>query len=193
MASLMLVNPRRKGRKKARKVARKNPRRKLAVFGRKSVRRARKNPRFARRGGGGGKGSLALMPTLMNGGLAGLGAIGAEAITGLLPLPAALSDAKFKPVVGAAVALGAGWVISKYVSKRFGSAIAEGGVAIAAYNAIRPMLAGKLPGLSAYDDMGMYDDLSGIDDGLLGVEDGLLGADEGDLGWLNPGTVANEM
>lgn len=175
---LLLANPRRKRRAKkthAKKTVitvKSNPRRKrssaLSRFA-----KLRRNPR--RRGGlrgFAGRAGSSAVATAKTGAIAGLGALGADIIAAQINkfLPASIQSGPMQQITQAGVAIAAGMLVQKFVSKDVGHAIAIGGVTVATYNLGRSLLAGKgIPGLAGDDGLLAYD-LSG-DDGLLAYTD----------------------
>ena len=174
MASLMLVNPRK--RRKARKTVakRKAPRRRalsVSTTTRKSIRRYRRNPI---RGGG-------VVKQFTDGAIGAAGALGVDVLMSKLPIPAQLtSNPLMASVTKGMIGVGMGMAVSKIArNKKLGEQLAGGAVTIALYNAGRGMIGPSLG-------------LAGSDDGLLGWNDGLLGMHDfnDDLGYLSPVPVS---
>lgn len=119
----------------ARRTYRRNPSRRRA---RVSARRYRRNPI----GGGVGKLSSLMMPAIM----IGLGGLGAEVITGYLPIPIAWKTGPMRFVVKAGVGIAAGMLIAKVLKKKkAGYYLAAGAVAIAAHDAAKWFLTNNAP------------------------------------------------
>lgn len=176
---ILLANPRKRrsrkvGARKAKKTVitvQKNPRRRRRSH---KLIHARRNPRF-------GGGMKAVTSKAINvakiGGIAGVGALGADVLSAkllqVLPLPPMLKTGSMQQITQAAIAIFSGMAIEKFVSKDIGQAIAVGGVTVATYNLGRSLLKGA----------GMQG-LGGDDDGLLAYElgdaDGLLAYELGD-------------
>lgn len=178
MPALFVVNPsprkgkarmakrRRKTARRATIVVRANPKRRRRTTRRayarnpaprrRTVRRMRRNPiRRARRAMGA---SLNFGKWVLPAAGIGLGAVGADIITGYLPIPAGFKSGVMRHVTKGAVAIAAGMLIGKVLrQKRIGNAIALGGVAIAVHDAAKEMISARLPGVP----FGMYVDDAG--------------------------------
>lgn len=169
MGQLLMINPRKRRRKASskRRVRRARRSSSTTISTRVKRRRYRRNPI-----GGGARGIVGqLTSSLQDGAIGGAGAIATEMITNLLPLPDALKTGLVRPVTTAVLGVGLGMALGAVSGKMrgVGKQMAQGAVTVAMYNAIRPMVAGKLPGLSAYDNLlGAYDEL-GAYDNLLGA------------------------
>lgn len=159
--SLMLINPRKRKRKTSIKRAR-NPVRGLRRVKHRIKRR--RNPIGSAAGG--------IMGSMQGGAIGAAGAIGAKMLTSFLPLPDALKTGPAVSLVNAVIGAGFGMLVGKFASKKLGEQIGTGAVTVALYDAMRVMLAGKVPGLSgsddlfsdsmgAYADMGAYDPMNG--------------------------------
>lgn len=177
--------------KAKRRVKRRNPRAVATVAAsapkrRTLRRRASTGVRVATRrlkrrvGGFGGAKSMipAAKQTIMQGAIAGIGAIGADIVAAQLMkyVPASFKTAQMQPFAQVAVSLLAGIVISK-VNKKAGDAVAIGGVTVATYNLGKSLLkTSGIPGLSGYNDLQGYDydpayGVGSYDRGLRSVTD----------------------
>lgn len=198
-----IANPSPRRRKKSRKVSRK--RRAVTVYKsnpsppkrrkRRSVMKFKRNPsprvrRFIGRATA-GKGSLNLGAMLMPALGAGAGAVGVEVAMGYLPLPAALTTGPIKYAVKGAVAVGLGMLVAKFANKKAGEALAAGGLAIAAHDALREQALKLMPALKFgeyLDGVGYYS--AGGNAGVgeyLGEVDYLPGGSESNFpGYMGP-------
>lgn len=170
MASLMLVNPR-KRRTKRKTTARKAPARRrsnpVAKRASTSVRKYRRNP-IPRMGG--------MVETMKDGAVGAAGAVATEIILSKLPLPTALSSGNGRVAASALGSIGVGMLVARFGrNKKLGKTMAQGGVTVALHSLMRGA-ASNIPGVGL-DGYG-----SG---GLLGMDDGLLGADFDDLGYYS--------
>lgn len=184
MASLMLVNPKRRRKSTRRKVSVKsNPRRKRRTTRkrrarrnpihyanprkRRTRRRARRNPKFSVR-------SIqrdALMPAAIG----GVGALAIDVVYGALPIPANFKTGVIGSVAKIAVAVIAGKVAGKMLGAKVGEAMTVGAVTIQAYNAVKGFAQKQFPALP----MGEY--LSGDFPTYS------------QMGYMNPAPVSTEM
>lgn len=80
------------------------------------------------------------------------GALLLDVALGLVPLPAALTTGMMGPVVKVAGAVGLGMLGSKLLGRKRGNELAVGALTVNLYQIVRPLLAGKVPGLSGYVD-----------------------------------------
>lgn len=152
MASLMMVNPR-KRRAKKRVARRKSPARRLATVKTVSTRKYRRNP--SPRVG-------SAVSTIKSGAIGAAGAVATEVILSKLPLPAALSSGNGKIAASALVSVGLGMMVAKYgKNKSLGMDMAQGGVTVALHSTLRGMVAGPM-GLAGSEE------LMGYDAGLMG-------------------------
>jgi len=182
---LLLLNPKRKStvkkgktmarRKHTKRKIRRNPAPAALVARRPSRRRriARSVVAVAKRAGrvvrrrvrslrartGGGSLVNNAKHTVMNGAVAGLGAVGADIIAAQLMqfLPDNLKTGPMQQVAQAAVSLIAGFAVSK-VNKTAGEAVAMGGITVATYNLTKSLLKSSgIPGMAGYYDLQGYD------------------------------------
>lgn len=143
MASLMLINPKRRTRKKTaspkRRKARRNPfaaaparrRRSSAVAVRRAVRRARRNP-SPRLGGG-------VMNDVMNAAIGAGGAVAVETIYNFLPLPVAMKTGMGATVGKAATAVALGMFGKRMIGRAAGQ-MAAGALTVIAYDVIKGLM-----------------------------------------------------
>lgn len=155
MAQLMLVNPKRKTRRKARRksvaanprkrratrkrarrnpVALANPRRKRAVR-----RRTRRNPKFS-------VASIqrqALVPAFAG----GVGALALDIAFGALPIPANFKTGMIGSIAKIAGAIVLGKIAGKAFGAKIGEAVTVGGVTIQAYNTVKQFAQKAMPTL----------------------------------------------
>lgn len=99
--------------------------------------------------------------TLKDGAIGSVGAISASVIGSYLPIPSSMKTGAQKIGVDALLAIGTGFVVSKYVDKKVGQKMAQGGVTVALHSAMKAQLSGMIPSLN----LGEYDD------GLLAYDD----------------------
>ncbi|PCI44004.1 MAG: hypothetical protein COB41_05565 [Proteobacteria bacterium] len=162
MAQLMLVNPKKRTKKKKR----------LSSVT-KVTKRYRRNP----------VDKAAIGKTAMAGGVGAAGALAVDVAMAKLPIPENLKTGSMAPVARGLVGIGLGMLVSKFGKKSLGQQVAQGAMTVALYSAGKNALGPSL-GLSAYDydDMDGYGDLMGFDDDLdLGDDllgDDLLGIDD---------------
>ena len=183
MASLMLVNPKRRRKSTRRKVsvksnprkrrtsrkrrARRNPIHYANPRKRRVRRRARRNPKFSVR-------SIqrdALMPAAIG----GVGALAIDVVYGALPIPANFKTGVIGSVAKIAVAVVAGKVAGKMLGAKVGEAMTVGAVTIQAYNAVKGFAQKQFPALP----MGEY--LSGDFPAYS------------QMGYMNPAPVTTDM
>lgn len=108
-----------------------------------------------------------IMATVKDGAIGALGAVGVEAITKRIPLPASMSTGYGAILVNVAVGVGLGYVVSKFAKKpKLGHALAGGAVTVALFKTVRDTVGGPL-GLDGWDDSLMGNE-SLMDGGLLG-------------------------
>lgn len=159
---------------------RRRRRRSVAVAGR----RYRRNPSARRMGG---KGALKIGPLILPAVSVGLGAVGAEMLMGYLPLPAMLKTGQIRHVTKAGVGVAAGWLLSKYMSRRVGEAFALGSIAIAVHDAAKEAITGLLPGarFGEYMPTGMGLSRNWDGYGYPQIENG----DYTNIGYYSPGTT----
>lgn len=118
---------------------------------RMSVRRYRRNPSARRLGGAAVTFSRMLLPAA---GI-GLGAVGSEIIMGYLPIPAQFKTGVARHFTKGAVGVTAGLVLGKlFRMRRLGNYFALGAVAIAVHDAVKELIANRMP--SVHMGMGMY-------------------------------------
>lgn len=185
MASLMLVNPRK--RRKARKttVAKRNPSRRrkslstLAHHKKHSRRRSyRRNP----------IGGTSVTDQVKGAAVGALGAVGVDLLMTRLPIPATMKTGAMLHLSQGLVSLGLGMAVAKFGrNKKLGAQLADGGLTVALYAATKSMIGPKL-GLSGFETLG--DDLLGYEmlgDDLLGDDDYLdgVGVTEDDWSQMN--------
>ena len=161
MATLMLLNPRKKTRRRkarrnpvaanprrrrrVRRAARRNPR----MYSRPRRRRARRNPINV----GNVKGVL--MPAVIG----GAGSVGLDVLFSMLPLPAQFKTGMLGGVVKIAAAIMIPNLFKGVIGKRNADIISLAAATVQAATQIRVFAAQSgVPGLSAYDEMGAYVD-----------------------------------
>lgn len=117
-----------------------------------AVRRYRRNPSLRRVGGGAINFGRMLMPAA---GI-GLGAVGSEIIMGYLPIPAQFKTGVARHVTKGAVGVAAGLVLGKlFRQRRLGNYFALGAVAIAVHDAVKELIAARMPAIQM-GGMGQY-------------------------------------
>lgn len=176
MAQMLLVNPRKRAKRKTAKrkssstaVARVKSR---VSTGLRSIRRKyRRNPIQ----------KTDIFGQFKDGAIGAAGALAVDIAMAKLPIPDNLKTGQMKPIVQGLVGIGIGMAVSKFgKNKSLGKQLAGGAVTVSLYNAGRQMLAAPL-GLAGYDDAGLL----GFDDqGMLGMStDWDL---DGSMGFINP-------
>lgn len=134
-----------------------------------SVRRFRRNPSARRMAGGAVNFGKMLMPAA---GI-GLGAVGTEILMGYLPIPASFKAGVMRHVTKGVVGVAAGMLIGKVLrQKRLGNYFALGAVAIAVHDAVKEVIASRMPAIQ----MGQYTRS--------------VGSSFGGMGYVNPASVA---
>lgn len=142
--TIFRTNPvrRRRRRHTARRRYLANPIRRTHRRRRTSVRRYRRNPSLRRYGAGAVNFGRMLMPAA---GI-GLGAVGSEIIMGYLPIPASFKTGVARHVTKGAVGIAAGLVLGRlFRQPRLGNYFALGAVAIAVHDAVKEMIASRMP------------------------------------------------
>lgn len=174
MPELMLVNPRKRRRK--RRVTRKR-----AVARRRPVRRRRYPTRKRRRRNPIARRDLVstLMKTGQEGVIGSLGAIGGGMIAQYIPIPENLKMGNMGAIVNALIGIGGGMLVGKLMrKKRLGDQMAVGAVTVALHSTMKNMIQTALPNIN----------LGGYAEDLIGQNEGLLGMGYYD-GGLNPNTI----
>lgn len=105
-----------------------------------SLRRYRRNPSER-----GGKGFFNVTRLLIPAATVGAAAVAVEIGMGYLPLPLAMKTGPVRHVTKAALAIGAGLLVAKTLSRRWGEAVALGGVTIAVHDMIKEMIVARAP------------------------------------------------
>lgn len=94
--------------------------------------------------------------TLLPSVIGGAGAIGADVLLGVLPLPAALRTGPMRPVVRIGGAIGVGLIASLVASRRTAELVGAGALTVVMYDVIRGVMrnvtGGRVPGLGVYVD-----------------------------------------
>lgn len=197
MASLMLVNPRKRRKTAKRKSSAKaNPRKRSASPARKR-RRARRNPvalanpaRKRRRSRRNPKFSVrsiqrdAIMPAVAG----GVGALALDIAFGALPIPATFKTGamgSLAKIVGAVVL---GKLAGKAFGAKVGQAVTVGGVTIQAYNTVKAFAQKQTPALPmgeylsgdfpAYSQMGYVNAAPSFGENMLSYQPGNYGSSE---------------
>lgn len=130
-----------------------------AVVARSVGRRIKRRVGALRSRMGGGSVVTQAKHTLMNGAVAGLGAVGADMVAAQLMrfLPTSVQTGPAQQIAQALVSVAAGFAISK-VNKTAGEAVAMGGVTVATYNLTKNLLKGAgVPGMAGYYNLAGYD------------------------------------
>ncbi len=145
---LMLVNPKRRARKRRASPVRRR---------RRSYRR---NPI--------GLNTKSIFNTFKAGAVGAGGAVAVDFAMQRIPLPAMLMTSRLLPAVRGLVGIGLGWAVSKFLKQRqLGEELATGAVAVALYGVAKNMMT---PAMPEGGDVSGYGDLLGVgDDGLLGM------------------------
>lgn len=111
--------------------------------------------RYRRKNPVGGVGAF-VSQTLVPSAVGGAGALALDVLLGALPLPASLKTGPMRPVVQVAGAIGLGFAAGVVASRRVAGQVASGALTVTLYDIMRRALvkasAGKIPGLSAYED-----------------------------------------
>ncbi len=182
MATLAIVNPRRKRRK-----SRKSRRRAHSTFinPKRKRRRARRTAsvKRRRRGGGGGSGALSIRGVMAEGKAvtraavpAAVGAVALDVLWAHLPLPAVVRAGYVQYVAKGAGAVLLGVLAGKFLGRDLGHKVALGGVTVVLYNLTRQLVGSMLPGVSLGGDdfpaMGYYGSapMAGVGEYVNGVQ-----------------------
>lgn len=100
------------------------------------LRRYKRNPIGLTRG----RGNLHIMPLILPAIMVGGGAVLAELAMGYAPIPANLKTGILRNGTKALIAVGMGMLVAKFVNRKFGEALAVGGITISAHDAIKDAL-----------------------------------------------------
>jgi hypothetical protein len=178
MASLMLVNPRK--RRAKRKTARKAPSiaRRVKTVYKKAARKYRRNPI-------GGSSRTNLTAQIKNAAIGAGGAVAVDILMAKLPLPANLKTGTMRSATQGLVSVGLGMAVAKFGKNRaLGIALAEGGLTVALHGVLKSTVNNAMPTLQLAGDESLlgYEDLSGD---LLGYEDMNQG-----VGWYSAAPVS---
>lgn len=180
MASLMLVNPRK--RRAKRKTARKAPSiaRRVKTVYKKATRKYRRNPI-------GGSGKTNMVNQIKNAAIGAGGAVAVDILLAKLPIPANMKTGTMRAATQGMLSVGLGMAVAKFgKNKALGVALAEGGLTVALHGVLKSTVNNAMPTLQlAGDDESLlgYEDLSGD---LLGYEDY---SDTG-VGWYSAAPVS---
>ncbi len=174
MASLLMVNPRKRRTKRRTSKAvskRRAPSHRLAaVTTRKTYRR---NP--IRKAG--------MVDTFTKGAVGAAGALAVDVAMSKLPIPANLQTEMLAPITRGVVGIGLGMLVAKVgKNKKLGTQLADGAVTVALYSAGKSMIGPKL-GLAGADDLMYY----GGDDYAMNYYD-----DDDGMGWNSPANTYND-
>lgn len=158
MAELMLINPRRRRRKRIETVARRRRRyparvRRPAVgytvgsITKYPIRRRKLNPisRRYRRNPDGFNFRNFATNTLVPSAIGAAGALGLDILMGVLPLPEALKTPAIKPIVRLAGAVGIGALAGMVTTRKTGEQIAAGAVTVVLYDIIKGFVQRTMP------------------------------------------------
>lgn len=140
-------------RRKTRRTYARNPIRRVARTMRRNPTRRRRSRRIATRSfrrnpirlSGGGKGKINIGGMLMPAAMVGLGAVGAEMLMGVLPLPAMLTTGPQRYLTKGAISVGAGYLLARFGNRKAGEALAMGGLVIAFHDAIKSVITSRMP------------------------------------------------
>lgn len=203
MSEVLLINPRKRGGKKrrAKTSSRRRTRRSNPIRRARSVSRRRRNPvayarkRVMRRRRSNpirvGNVFSQLMPAVKG----AAGAIATDVAFRMIPLPGALSALKggmLAPVTKIAVALGVGYLASRFGGRTLGREMTSGALVVIAYDVINQQLLSRLPVVSdpgvdqyisglGYQSAGqvLTDNSGGMDQYISGMGSGVLSDMEG--------------
>lgn len=174
MAKMLLINPKRRTRRKRKASARRrthrvsvvsaNPRRKRRHRRRSTVAHFRANPkrrsfRRSRRKSGGlgglmrGGGGL-VKGTILPAATGAAGALAVDVLFGLLPLPANLTTGMLRPVVRLAGAYAVGKGVGMVTNKRTGDLMMAGAVTVIAYDILKSVVRNFAPNLTLSEYVG---------------------------------------
>ncbi len=159
MASLMLVNPKKRRKSKARRKSSSRSKTRTVVRYRskkRSTKRRRRNPIR----------SKALMNTATNalkdGAAGSLGAIAGTLAASYLPIPEQYKTGPMGAIIQALIGIGVGVAVGKVAkNKKLGTDMARGSVAVALHDTFKGLISQAVPQLN----------LGGYDDGLLGMDE----------------------
>lgn len=156
---MLLVNPRkrkrrRKGGAKRSTRTRRNPstrRRKRRSPARRRRSYAKRNPSRRRRSRAKPVTQDFVNSMLIPAGGGALGALGVDVVWGYLPVPDEIKTGPFSPFAKMAAAVGVGWGISQFTSKRTGRMVIAGAVTVSLYNLFKNWTQQMLPGVPLGD------------------------------------------
>jgi hypothetical protein len=199
MASLMLVNPRKrrttkKRRSPAQRAAtralvarnkRRTPARRRSSYSKTVTVRRRRNP-IKRR-------SIITraVDTAKNGAIGSVGAIAGSIVSAYLPVPENLKAGNMGIVMQAIIGIGTGYGVAKFANRKFGEQMAQGAVTVALHGAMKNMIQSAVPSIQMSDDLLGYQQW---DNGLLGSDWGDdLSAYDQSMGYSGAGYTGDSM
>lgn len=178
MASLMLVNPRKRRKSRARKSVAAKVR---TVY--RSAKKAVARKKYRRNPIGGGR--VDLINQVKNAAIGAGGALAVDILMAKLPLPATLQTGTMRTATQGLVSVALGMAVAKVAkNKSLGVALAEGGLTVALHGVMKGMANNAGMALAGDNSLLGYEDLSGD---LLGYENY---GDSG-VGWYNPAPVSD--
>lgn len=161
-ASLAAVKPRRRRAVRSVRAANPAPRRKWRKPSAAAATAAGRTLRYRRPNPIGFNVGRWASDTLLPSAIGGAGAIGADVLLGVLPLPAALRTGPMRPITRIGGAIGVGLIASLVASRRTAELVGAGALTVVMYDILRGVMrtatGGRVPGLGVYvDGVGEFD------------------------------------
>lgn len=155
MPEVLLVNPRKRSRRKTTAKKRRSPaKRKTTARRRRSPTRARRTRRTYRRNPIGKLNVKSFMrQTLMPSAVGAVGALGIDMIMGFLPLPTTWKTGPMRPAVKGIGAVAIGLAASMVTSRKVAEQITAGGLTVVLYDTMKTFISGQFPAIP----LGQYD------------------------------------
>jgi len=160
MAEMLLLNPKKRKRRKTAKRKTVAKRRKSPVARRKKTYRRKRNP--ARRGGFG----RIVQDTLMPSAVAAGGAIGLDVLMAYLPVPETLKTGPMRHVASGVGAIGMGMLASMFLKPKTAELITTGAMTVVMHNAGKEMVQRFAPNIQLASCDDEYDDLAYVSPGM---------------------------
>lgn len=154
MQEVLLVNPRKRSRRKTTAKKRTAKRRSPARRRRSTATKARRTRRTYRRNPIGKLNVKSFMrQTLMPSAVGAVGALGIDMIMGFLPLPIAWKTGPMRPAVKGIGAVAIGLAASMVTSRKVAEQITAGGLTVVLYDTMKTFISGQFPAIP----LGQYD------------------------------------
>jgi len=154
MPEVLLVNPRKRSRRKTTAKKRRTPAKRRRSPARRSTAKARRTRRTYRRNPIGKLNVKSFMrQTLMPSAVGAVGALGIDMIMGFLPLPLAWKTGPMRPAVKGIGAVAIGLAASMVTSRKMAEQITAGGLTVVLYDNMKTFISGQFHAIP----LGQYD------------------------------------